>query len=103
MIDFRLMGTRIKLLRRDKNITQEQLAEKTGVSTEHISRIETGSFRPSIALIEKLSEVFDVSEKLLLFGENERPFPKNSLASKIEALPLEKRKAIELIIDLIEN
>ncbi|MBQ2942714.1 MAG: helix-turn-helix transcriptional regulator [Clostridia bacterium] len=103
MIDFRLMGTRIKLLRRDKNITQEQLAEKTGVSTEHISRIETGSFRPSIALIEKLSEALDVSEKLLLFGENESPFPKNSLASKIEALPLEKRKAIELIIDLIEN
>ena len=52
MIDFRSMGTRIKLLRRDKNITQEQLAEKTGVSTEHIGRIETDSFRPSIALIE---------------------------------------------------
>ena len=54
MIDFKLMGARIKLLRREKSITQEQLAEKIGVSSEHIRRIETGSFRPSFALIEKL-------------------------------------------------
>ena len=103
MIDFKLMGARIKLRRREKNITQEQLAEKTGVSTEHISRIETGSFRPSIALIEKLSDALCVSEKELLFGKSECTFPEKPLIEKISLLPPEKRKALELIIDLIEN
>lgn len=103
MIDFKLMGARIKLHRREKNITQEQLAEKTGVSTEHISRIETGSFRPSIALIEKLASALDVSEMELLFGNAENTLSENPLIEKIFLLPPGKRKAIELIIDLIEN
>ena len=103
MIDFKLMGARIKLLRREKSITQEQLAEKTGVSTEHISRIETGSFRPSIALIEKLGDALCVSEKELLFGNSENSISENPLVEKIALLPPEKRKALELIIDLIEK
>ena len=38
------------------NITQNQLAEKSGVSQSNISKIENGSYRPSIATLKKIAD-----------------------------------------------
>ena len=40
-LDFSLIGQRIKEIRTAKKLTQEYLAEKTGVNVSHISNIET--------------------------------------------------------------
>jgi len=48
-----------------KNMTQEELAEKVGVTRQTIIAIEKGNYTPSVSLALKLSETFSVSvEKL---------------------------------------
>lgn len=101
MIDFKVMGQRIRNIRREKGFTQETLSEQLDISTEHLSRIETGSYRPSIGLIEKLSIIFEISEEKLMFGTENCEGTQKALINKIECLSEEKKQALLLIIDLI--
>lgn len=103
MINFKLIGQRIKNSRREKNYTQEDFSELLGISTEHLSRIETGSCRPSLQLIEKICSILDVTEESLMFGEKSYGENHNELAVKLACLPKEKQQAISLIIDLISD
>lgn len=60
------IGTTIKKLRRDKNITQEQLAEYLNISSQAISRWETDFAMPDIMLLPKLANIFNVTTDYLL-------------------------------------
>jgi transcriptional regulator with XRE-family HTH domain len=51
------LGLRIKGLRKQKGLTQEQLAEQVGVDARHISRLETGAHYPSMETLESIAEV----------------------------------------------
>ena len=62
-------GTFLKALRREKGITQEQLAEELGVSGRSISRWETGYNMPDISLLVEIAEFFDVSIPEIIKGE----------------------------------
>ncbi len=59
------------MFRTEKNLTQEQLAEKIGVTRQTIGLIEKGKYNPSISLCIKIAKVLD---KTLddLFWEVER-------------------------------
>ena len=59
-------GEIIKKLRRQKDMTQEQLAEYLNLSTQAISRWETNSSLPDITLIPVIANIFDVSADTLL-------------------------------------
>ena len=61
-------GTFLKALRREKGITQEQLAEELGVSGRTISRWETGYNMPDISLLVEIAEFFDVSIPEIIKG-----------------------------------
>ena len=63
------IGAFLKTLRREKNMTQEQLAEQLGVSSRTVSRWETGSNIPDISLLAELAEFYDVSIPELIDGE----------------------------------
>lgn len=54
-------GNRVRTLRQEKQMTQEDLAELIGKSVEHISFIGRGERAPSFAVILRLAEVLDVS------------------------------------------
>ncbi len=62
-------GEFISLLRREKNLTQKQLADKLHVSDKAISRWETGKGYPDVGSLVALSEFFGVSVNELLAGE----------------------------------
>ena len=62
-------GAFLKNLRRERGITQEQLAEELGVSGRTISRWETGSNMPDISLLVEISGFFDVSIPEIIKGE----------------------------------
>ncbi|MBQ8028421.1 MAG: helix-turn-helix transcriptional regulator [Clostridia bacterium] len=102
MINFKAIGQRIKLQRKKKNLTQEKLAEMLDVSTEHLSRIETGSYRPSLSLIERICEIFKIEELELMFGDRSNIETNRELYEKIESLSEDKKKAVLMIIELIE-
>lgn len=60
------IGTTIKKLRRDRNITQEQLAEMLGVSTNAVSQWECDKTAPDISNLPVLANIFEVSADVLL-------------------------------------
>lgn len=62
-------GKFIAALRREKNLTQEQLGEKLGVTNKTISRWENGNYLPSVEMLQLLSREFNVDINELLSGE----------------------------------
>ena len=54
------IGQRIQKYRKQKNLTQEQLAEITGISQKHISRLERGIHTPHFDMIIKIAKALDV-------------------------------------------
>lgn len=61
----KLLGERIRELRKAKGLTQEQLAELVGVEPRHISRVEGGYSSPSIERLARIAEILDVPIKEL--------------------------------------
>lgn len=65
------MKNRIKELRENKGLTQEQLGELVGTSRQAINAIETEKFEPSIWLAYDISQIFGYSiEEVFLFEES---------------------------------
>lgn len=71
-MDMLKMGAFLKKLRNTKNITQEELAEKFGVTRRSVSRWETGYNLPDIDVLIGMSEFYNVELKDLLQGGTEK-------------------------------
>lgn len=66
-----VMENRLKELREQAGITQEDLAARAGVSRQTIISLEKGKYNPSIILAYKLSRLFDLTiEELFLLKES---------------------------------
>ena len=68
-MDIIKIGKYIAENRKKKNMTQEQLAEKIGVTSKTISRWENGNYMPDISLLKPLSEELGITLNDLLSGE----------------------------------
>ena len=67
------LSERLKVLRKTKDMTQEQLAEYMGVSPQAVSRWETGATSPDISALPQLADLFGISiDELLGYDETER-------------------------------
>ena len=60
------IGKRIMTLRKSRGMTQDQLAEKVGVSAQAVSKWENDISCPDISLLPKLAEIFSVTTDSLL-------------------------------------
>ena len=69
---YNYFGEFIKKLRRQRNLTQEQIAEAFGVSCQAISKWETGTSYPDISLLPIIADYFDVSVDYLLGHDTSR-------------------------------
>ena len=61
-----LFAERLRILRKEKGIRQEQLAQSLGVTQRKISYWERGQTEPDLLSILKISEYFDVTCDYLL-------------------------------------
>lgn len=68
-MDTKKIGAFLKKCRKENNLTQEQLAEKFGVSARTVSRWETGSNMPDLSILVELADYYDIEIKELLDGE----------------------------------
>ena len=67
------MKTKVKELRAEHGMTQQQLADMVGVSSRTIISIEKGQYSPSLMLAYRMAKVFGVSvEELCCLEENKR-------------------------------
>ncbi|NLK99250.1 MAG: helix-turn-helix transcriptional regulator [Clostridiales bacterium] len=80
------IGNRISQLRREKGITQEDMAERLGVTPQAVSKWENDISYPDILLLPKISKLLGVTVDELLSGESKKD---------TEFLPEGKRKNID--------
>lgn len=70
----KLLADRIKVLRNRLNLTQEQLAQKSGISVYTISRLERGErVDPSVFTVDALAQKLDTTVDELLHGPRNAP------------------------------
>lgn len=83
--DFIIIGENIRRLRKSNNYTQEYLAEKLHISSNHVYRIENAEAHISMPLLLKIKHLFEVdANELLEKHDNEEKeilFKKNPLHS----------------------
>lgn len=65
------IGSFLKALRKEKNLTQESLAEQLKVSNRTISRWETGSNMPDIGMLVEIAEFYDLGIPEIIKGERQ--------------------------------
>ena len=66
-----IFGRNIKYYRKKQRLSQEKLAEKLGITTKHLSTIETGATFVSAELLEKLTREFSVSASALFYSADD--------------------------------
>ena len=76
-MDLQKTGAFLKELRKEKEFTQEQLAETLNVSRRTVSRWETGSNLPDLDLLVEMADLYQVDLRELLNGERKSE-PMNS-------------------------
>lgn len=106
MNEAKKVGLFLKTLRKEKNITQEVLAEALNVSNRTVSRWETGSNMPDISLLVELSEFYQISIPEIINGEKKSE--KMNQETKDTAIKMaeysknelnaEKRKIISILL-----
>lgn len=65
------IGQRIRSLRKENRLSQEELANKLNINTDHLGRLETGNRGMSIDLLAEISKYFTVSTDYILFGQKQ--------------------------------
>lgn len=63
------VGTIIRTLRQERNMTQQQLADKMNISDKTVSKWERGVGCPDISLLSELSDILGVDTQKLLIGD----------------------------------
>ena len=69
VVNYALIGSRIKELRKAQGLSQEALAERVDISTTHMSHIETGNTKLSLQVFTDLAEALQISVDSLLYFE----------------------------------
>ena len=91
-MDQKKIGLFLKELRREKEFTQEQLAEQFNVSSRTVSRWETGTNMPDLSVLVELSDFYQVDIKEIIDGER-----------KSETMNEETREVLEEILERIDK
>lgn len=66
------MKNKLKVYRAMRNLTQEQLAEKIGVTRQTVIAIESNKYLPSLGLAFKIANVFDVRVEEIFINDQKK-------------------------------
>ena len=90
-------GQLIEKYRKEKNLTQVELAEKLGVSKSAISKWENGNNLPDITLLEPLSEILGIDKLLLFTSEYEAKEESNEKTKQVKKKDIFKIITISIL------
>ena len=104
-MDTHKIGKFLKELRKENNMTQEQLGERIGVTNKTVSRWETGNYMPPIESLKLLSDIYQISINEILSGErltqeNYQEAAEDNLTSALEKME-SKEKTFEKTMFII--
>ena len=83
-MDQKKTGQFLKMLRNEKQMTQEQLAQVFNVSSRSVSRWETGSNLPDISLLVEIADFYDVDVREIIDGERKSEMMNNEVREVAE-------------------
>ncbi len=92
---------RLCSLRKERNLTQQALADMVGLGITQMKRYEAGTSQPTLEVIRKLSQALRVSADELLFGKAERG-PDEDLRLQFEAISRfneEEKKVVRSVLE----
>ncbi|MCR4694164.1 MAG: helix-turn-helix domain-containing protein [Pseudobutyrivibrio sp.] len=87
------VGNFLKVLRKEKGLTQEMLGAQIGVTNKTISRWENGNYLPPVECLKVLADFYDVSINEIISGQR----------LSIEQLPAEADNNLKEAIEISEN
>ena len=91
----------LAILRKEKGLTQPQLAEKIGVHVAQVRRYEAGTSQPTLDVIRAIAVALGISADELLFAKDERG-PSDDLKLQFEAVSKfdpESKKVVQQVLD----
>ena len=100
------LGKRIREARKQKSLTQQQLAEMLGITDVYVSEIERGNKMPSIPLFIAIVEVLDISADYLLRDNisSGKLYIYNEFTERLDRLtPKQRKAALDLLDVFIKN
>ena len=103
MLDYNVIGLRLRRARADKGLTQQELAEKTGLSVAFISRVERGSTHINLKRLSEFCTILGISEGEILncVSNADVLFLHEEFEELLNNCPQEKMKLIYKIAKLI--
>lgn len=92
-------GNRIKNIRKTKNMSVEQLADKADISVDHLRAIESGRRLPSLTVCLKIINIFNISSDELLKGNVKQAsaFLVNDITRKMINLSVEQLNLLDAV------
>ena len=104
-IDYKLIGERIKRVRKSNGMTQDLLAEKLGVSIGYVSQVERGITKISLDLLGAISSALecDIASFIAESATNSSDYMESELLGEIRKLDGKKKKYILEIIKLTKE
>ncbi len=102
MIDYKLIGQRLAKCRKEKHITQEQMAEYLDVSTAFISKIECGRTQINLERLVEMCHFLQIEPAYILQGADSASpaYMSGELSQLLSQCP---REAIPLIRNILED
>ncbi|WP_443771034.1 helix-turn-helix transcriptional regulator [Anaerostipes sp.] len=91
-----VFAEKLKLLRKQENMSQEQLAAKLGVSRQAVTKWETGAGIPDIENILSISKLFDISMDELFSNERKMNLPKDYLFESVTEYDIDESKHYDM-------
>ena len=83
MVNYEAVGNRIRKLRTDKGMTQEELAFRLGSSAAYLSNIENGIKKPSLTKLTDIARQLDVTLNDLIYEKDEEADPSDDELLKL--------------------
>ena len=103
-LDYAKIGHRVKVSRKEENLSQEALAEKCATTSRYLSDIENGKCKPSLDMLAKICVALDVSIDSLLYDS---PIPytgylvKKAIPEKVNKLNKQSLIFLDRMLDLL--
>jgi transcriptional regulator with XRE-family HTH domain len=101
-----MLGEKINLLRKERSLTQIDLAKKLGIKQPSLNAWEKNKKNPTIPMLKKLSEIFDVSVDALLFEKKDienLPVKDKALLSKLKEIDKLSESEKDIIFNMINS
>lgn len=105
MPDYYLIGQNIRKFRKAKRMSQESLAEQIGISTTHMSHIETGNTKLSLPVLIELSQILEVSTDSIIFGDSGRDaeLTGRQIAELLESSSTKQQRIISEVVSAVKT